>query len=186
MEEGGREGGSRGAAGTPREEREAGGHRAGPGQAQQAHMGRPYSPAAAGFLIIKLNYRELSGNFRIRGINVKAPWQRFHPFPSPFARWLSLPIRRHPPKWGTFPNSGSPCTPRTPAQARCHRPPPLRWLRWKEPSRQLPSPQKPWPLGQMGMLAGRKRKQPTTLRLPPKLQGAAGAPGRRENKCLLT
>lgn len=141
MEEGGREGGSQGAAGTLQEEREAGGRRAGPGPAQQAHGGRPYSPTTVGFLIIKLNYRELSGNFRICGINVKAPWQRSHPFPSPLARWLSLPIRMHPPKWGTFPNSVSPCTPQMSAQARCHRLPPLRW--WKEPSAQRAAPLTP-------------------------------------------
>lgn len=77
---------------------------------QQAHVGQPYNTAAAGFLIIKLNYCELSDNFKIHRINMKMFWQRFHQFSSPFPRWSRLKIQIHPQNRGKFPNSGSPCT----------------------------------------------------------------------------
>ena len=70
-----------------------------------------------GFLIIKLNYCELSDNFKISGINVKTLWQRFHQFFSPFPGRFRLKIQTHPQNRGKFPNSGSPCTPWTSAQA---------------------------------------------------------------------
>lgn len=78
---------------------------------QQAHEGWPYNPAAAEFLIAKLNYCKLSDNFQIHGINMEMFWQCFHHFPD-----SSGSEYKHVPKTGKFHNSGFPRTPWTSAQ----------------------------------------------------------------------